>query len=153
MCALRALPLVKLRRWSWPGWWTALRMQAQLGNPVQCTRRCNSVWRGKLLLQAAETFTVLQTQPSVKFEEAELAKMVDRIQNAGTEVVEAKAGAGSATLSMVRLYLAVSLGVRSFATSNLQSWPGWWTASRSQAWRSSRPRLALCLRRCPRCVF
>ena len=43
----------------------------------------------------------LQTQPSVKFEEAELAKMVERIQNAGTEVVEAKAGAGSATLSMV----------------------------------------------------
>ena len=28
--------------------------------------------------------------------------MVERIQNAGTEVVEAKAGAGSATLSMVR---------------------------------------------------
>lgn len=37
----------------------------------------------------------------MKFEEAELAKLVDRIQNAGTEVVEAKAGAGSATLSMV----------------------------------------------------
>ena len=30
-----------------------------------------------------------------------MAKLTDRIQNAGTEVVEAKAGAGSATLSMV----------------------------------------------------
>lgn len=43
----------------------------------------------------------LQTKPQVKFETEELAKLVDRIQNAGTEVVEAKAGAGSATLSMV----------------------------------------------------
>ena len=32
--------------------------------------------------------------------EADAAKLTDRIQNAGTEVVEAKAGAGSATLSM-----------------------------------------------------
>jgi malate/lactate dehydrogenase len=31
------------------------------------------------------------------------AALVSRIQNAGTEVVEAKAGGGSATLSMVRL--------------------------------------------------
>lgn len=49
----------------------------------------------------ADWAVMMQTQPSVKFEEAELAKMVERIQNAGTEVVEAKAGAGSATLSMV----------------------------------------------------
>lgn len=43
----------------------------------------------------------LQANPSVQFSEAEAAKMTERIQNAGTEVVEAKAGAGSATLSMV----------------------------------------------------
>ena len=33
------------------------------------------------------------------------AALVTRIQNAGTEVVEAKAGGGSATLSMVRLLI------------------------------------------------
>jgi hypothetical protein len=43
-----------------------------------------------------------QTTPKVDFSEEEAAKMTERIQNAGTEVVEAKAGAGSATLSMVR---------------------------------------------------
>ena len=31
--------------------------------------------------------------------------MTDKIQNAGTEVVEAKAGTGSATLSMVSSYI------------------------------------------------
>ncbi len=44
----------------------------------------------------------VQTNPSVSFTEEEAAKLTERIQNAGTEVVEAKAGAGSATLSMVR---------------------------------------------------
>ena len=38
----------------------------------------------------------------MEFSDAEVSKLTDRIQNAGTEVVEAKAGAGSATLSMVR---------------------------------------------------
>ena len=42
-----------------------------------------------------------QTTPKVSFSEEEVAKLTDRIQNGGTEVVEAKAGAGSATLSMV----------------------------------------------------
>lgn len=41
-----------------------------------------------------------QTTPSCTFTDEEAAKLTDRIQNAGTEVVEAKAGAGSATLSM-----------------------------------------------------
>lgn len=41
-----------------------------------------------------------QTTPKVTFTEEEVAKLTDRIQNGGTEVVEAKAGAGSATLSM-----------------------------------------------------
>lgn len=41
-----------------------------------------------------------QTSPSVKFSEEEIDKLTKRIQDAGTEVVKAKAGAGSATLSM-----------------------------------------------------
>lgn len=44
----------------------------------------------------------VQASPSVEFTDEEVSKLTDRIQNAGTEVVEAKAGAGSATLSMVR---------------------------------------------------
>ena len=50
---------------------------------------------------------LLQSNPSVNFSEEEAAKMTDRIQNAGTEVVEAKAGTGSATLSMVNALTAV----------------------------------------------
>merc|ERR1719309_21818 len=38
--------------------------------------------------------------PNVSFTQDEIEKLTDRIQNAGTEVVNAKAGAGSATLSM-----------------------------------------------------
>ncbi|KAI4319144.1 hypothetical protein MLD38_032779 [Melastoma candidum] len=41
-----------------------------------------------------------KTKPSVSFTDQEVEELTVRIQNAGTEVVEAKAGAGSATLSM-----------------------------------------------------
>ncbi|KDP31258.1 hypothetical protein JCGZ_11634 [Jatropha curcas] len=41
-----------------------------------------------------------KTKPSVSFSDDEVKELTVRIQNAGTEVVEAKAGAGSATLSM-----------------------------------------------------
>ncbi|OIS98944.1 PREDICTED: malate dehydrogenase, chloroplastic-like [Nicotiana attenuata] len=41
-----------------------------------------------------------KTKPSTTFTEEEVQELTVRIQNAGTEVVEAKAGAGSATLSM-----------------------------------------------------
>ncbi|KAF7806200.1 malate dehydrogenase, chloroplastic [Senna tora] len=41
-----------------------------------------------------------KTKPSVSFSDEEIDQLTVRIQNAGTEVVEAKAGAGSATLSM-----------------------------------------------------
>eukprot|EP00262_Sarcandra_glabra_P013938 TRINITY_DN395_c0_g1_i3.p1 TRINITY_DN395_c0_g1~~TRINITY_DN395_c0_g1_i3.p1 ORF type:complete len:416 (+),score=80.75 TRINITY_DN395_c0_g1_i3:307-1554(+) len=41
-----------------------------------------------------------KTKPSVSFMNEEVEELTLRIQNAGTEVVEAKAGAGSATLSM-----------------------------------------------------
>ena len=47
----------------------------------------------------------LQATPKVEFSDDEAAKMTDKIQNAGTEVVEAKAGKGSATLSMVSITL------------------------------------------------
>ena len=40
------------------------------------------------------------SQSGCKFTEEETAALTTRIQNAGTEVVEAKAGGGSATLSM-----------------------------------------------------
>ncbi|XP_015762229.1 PREDICTED: malate dehydrogenase, mitochondrial-like [Acropora digitifera] len=41
-----------------------------------------------------------KTTPKVSFTNEEVEKLTDRIQNAGTEVVNAKAGSGSATLSM-----------------------------------------------------
>ncbi|XP_057972427.1 malate dehydrogenase, chloroplastic isoform X2 [Malania oleifera] len=41
-----------------------------------------------------------KTRPSVSLTNEEVQQLTVRIQNAGTEVVEAKAGAGSATLSM-----------------------------------------------------
>uniref|UniRef100_A0A7E4W3J0 Malate dehydrogenase n=1 Tax=Panagrellus redivivus TaxID=6233 RepID=A0A7E4W3J0_PANRE len=41
-----------------------------------------------------------QVQPSAQFSKAEIEALTARIQDAGTEVVKAKAGAGSATLSM-----------------------------------------------------
>ncbi|QOV71390.1 malate dehydrogenase [Citrobacter sp. BDA59-3] len=43
---------------------------------------------------------LLSQIPGVSFSEQEIADLTKRIQNAGTEVVEAKAGGGSATLSM-----------------------------------------------------
>lgn len=41
-----------------------------------------------------------QSQPKVQLSDAEIKALTERIQEAGTEVVKAKAGAGSATLSM-----------------------------------------------------
>jgi len=41
-----------------------------------------------------------QTQPAVEFSKEEIEALTPRIQDAGTEVVKAKAGTGSATLSM-----------------------------------------------------
>ena len=43
---------------------------------------------------------LLSQIPGVSFTESEIVALTQRIQNAGTEVVEAKAGGGSATLSM-----------------------------------------------------
>jgi len=43
---------------------------------------------------------ISQCQPSVSFPADQLKALTERIQEAGTEVVKAKAGAGSATLSM-----------------------------------------------------
>ena len=51
---------------------------------------------------AGETILPLlsQAKPALKFTDAERDALTTRIQNGGTEVVNAKAGAGSATLSM-----------------------------------------------------
>jgi malate dehydrogenase len=43
---------------------------------------------------------ISQCQPQVQFPQDQLKALTERIQEAGTEVVKAKAGAGSATLSM-----------------------------------------------------
>ncbi|XP_071541640.1 malate dehydrogenase, mitochondrial [Panulirus ornatus] len=43
---------------------------------------------------------ISQATPAVEFPEDQLKALTERIQDAGTEVVKAKAGAGSATLSM-----------------------------------------------------
>jgi len=48
------------------------------------------------------TILPLLSQLDVEFTEHEIAALTSRIQNAGTEVVEAKAGGGSATLSMAQ---------------------------------------------------
>ena len=45
---------------------------------------------------------LLSQVPYAEFSAAEIAALTKRIQNAGTEVVEAKAGGGSATLSMAQ---------------------------------------------------
>ncbi len=45
---------------------------------------------------------LLSSVPGVTLEQADIEKLTPRIQEAGTEVVEAKAGAGSATLSMAQ---------------------------------------------------
>lgn len=43
---------------------------------------------------------ISQAKPSVTFPDDKLKALTERIQEAGTEVVKAKAGTGSATLSM-----------------------------------------------------
>ncbi|MDB6366895.1 malate dehydrogenase [Photorhabdus bodei] len=59
---------------------------------------------------------LLSQIPGVSFTDEELAALTKRIQNAGTEVVEAKAGGGSATLSMgqaaTRLGLSLVRGLQ-----------------------------------------
>ncbi len=45
---------------------------------------------------------LLSSVPGVNLSQADIEKLTPRIQEAGTEVVEAKAGAGSATLSMAQ---------------------------------------------------
>ena len=57
----------------------------------------------------------LQATPKVEFSAEEADAMTVRIQNAGTEVVEAKAGAGSATLSMA--YAAARMAESGIALS------------------------------------
>lgn len=60
---------------------------------------------------------ISQATPAVQFPEDQLKALTERIQDAGTEVVKAKAGAGSATLSMAYA------GAR-FATSMIRAMNG-----------------------------
>lgn len=59
---------------------------------------------------------LLSQIPGVSFTDEEVVALTKRIQNAGTEVVEAKAGGGSATLSMgqaaARLGLSLIRGLQ-----------------------------------------
>ena len=60
-------------------------------------------------------FCSFQTQPKTSFTQAEIESLTDRIQNAGTEVVNAKAGAVSKNIHYVLLY-CVALRFISFHT-------------------------------------
>lgn len=55
------------------------------------------------------------SQSGFSFSDEEVASLTDRIQNAGTEVVQAKAGAGLATLSMWRWQRPASVALWSRA--------------------------------------
>lgn len=57
----------------------------------------------EMVWNLSHTVSICESQatPSVSFDTAAAEAMTKRIQEAGTEVVEAKAGGGSATLSMV----------------------------------------------------
>jgi malate dehydrogenase len=57
------------------------------------------------------TILPLLSQQNLSCSQEEIEKLTDRIQNAGTEVVEAKAGGGSATLSMGAAALKFTLAV------------------------------------------
>ena len=51
---------------------------------------------------------LLSQVEGVEFTEQEINDLTHRIQNAGTEVVEAKAGGGSATLSMGQAHFCIA---------------------------------------------
>ncbi len=61
---------------------------------------------------------LLSSVPGVKLEQADIEKLTPRIQEAGTEVVEAKAGAGSATLSMAQAATRFTLSLVSALGGN-----------------------------------
>eukprot|EP01023_Acetabularia_acetabulum_P017082 TRINITY_DN1848_c0_g1_i1.p1 TRINITY_DN1848_c0_g1~~TRINITY_DN1848_c0_g1_i1.p1 ORF type:complete len:351 (+),score=78.04 TRINITY_DN1848_c0_g1_i1:97-1053(+) len=63
-----------------------------------------------------------QSKPKLSLSNEEAAKLTDRIQNAGTEVVNAKAGAGSATLSMAyAAYKFADICLRAMAGENVET--------------------------------
>ena len=59
---------------------------------------------------------ISQTKPAVSFPEDKLKALTTRIQEAGTEVVKAKAGTGSATLSMA--YAGARFGISALRALN-----------------------------------
>lgn len=63
-----------------------------------------------------------QSEPKLSLSSEEAAKLTDRIQNAGTEVVNAKAGAGSATLSMAyAAYKFADTCLRAMSGENIET--------------------------------
>ncbi|XP_012234288.2 malate dehydrogenase, mitochondrial [Linepithema humile] len=62
---------------------------------------------------------ISQCTPSVSFPDAQLKALTERIQEAGTEVVKAKAGTGSATLSMA--YAGARFGISLIRALNGES--------------------------------
>merc|ERR1712083_921110 len=77
-------------------------MIAIISNPVNSTVPIASEMFKKAGVYNPKTIMPLisQCSPAVEFEADALKALTERIQDAGTEVVKAKAGAGSATLSM-----------------------------------------------------
>ncbi|EOA24128.1 hypothetical protein CARUB_v10017362mg [Capsella rubella] len=75
-----------------------------ISNPVNSTVPIAAEVLKKKVIGGHAGITILpllsKTKPSVNFTDEEIEQLTVRIQNAGTEVVDAKAGAGSATLSM-----------------------------------------------------
>ncbi len=67
---------------------------------------------------------LLSQIPGVSFSDQEIADLTKRIQNAGTEVVEAKAGGGSATLSMGQAAARFGLSL----VRAMQGEKAWWSA-------------------------
>ncbi len=67
---------------------------------------------------------LLSQIPGVSFSDQEIADLTKRIQNAGTEVVEAKAGGGSATLSMGQAAARFGLSL----VRAMQGKKAWWSA-------------------------
>ena len=77
-----------------------VRAQAFIGeatgtNPLDVTIQVIGGHSGVTILPVLS-----QSKPSISFPQDKIKALTERIQEAGTEVVKAKAGAGSATLSM-----------------------------------------------------
>jgi hypothetical protein len=96
-----------------------------------------------------------QVTPPASFTEAEKKVLTEKIQNAGTVVVEAKAGKGSATLSMVKQDFLLPIAAMSYApnstvkipiffTSGIRCCPHGRISPFGPEWRAQHLRVRLC---------